>query len=869
MITLLLVIPLVTLIGLLAYSFITTVPGALGDQNTTTINNDVGAPLEGLLTQLNAEAGMTYPLGSLEAALHAAASMSPQQRQKMATMTPSELRQQQAKLKAEQQAAQQQVTAQTAQLKAQRARTDAAVAAYQAGQAKLNATGILPAQDEQMATALIARLKNLTTLRAEADSSTAAPLTVFEGYIGIVDAIFPYVGAMPNTDAPIPQFSQSMGTLFMGEALTDVSTEAILGYGALASGGVLTKPAYQLFQQTVAQQRQLDQDGATMLGKQSANGTDPNLAALGSPQFKSFAQLEDKIVADGPDTTFPATAPSWQLETGAALAPLTAAATQERESVTKNTNHHTDVTLWQLFGVSGIGLLLVLISSVLLLRFGGRLSRELRGLRAAARDLAFQRLPSVVARLGVGEDLDPAVEAPPLNLGTRTKEVTDTADAFSEVQRTAVQSAIQQAMLRKAVSNVFRRLARRNQGLLQRQLKMLDEMERGTQDPDALGQLFRLDHLTTRMRRQAEGLIILSGAAPGRTWRKPVPVVEVLRGAISEIEDYVRVDLLTDSPDYMQGAGVADVTHLLAELIENAVTYSPPATRVRVSGGRVANGYVVEIEDRGLGIQPEVMAALNQRLAEPPEFDVADSDQLGLFVVSRLADKQGIKVSVRPSTYGGTTAIVLLPSALVVTQEEAAYLAAQESIGHSHPGTGQGAGNGRGRVAAAMGAAADALSGRWRSRTESGGIPVAPSSGPMPAAPDGSGLPARGQRFSGSGPQRVQNGGQPATPGGGFGGAPAGGGFAGPGTGGFLSAPSDSLGGDSPDGADLPRRQKMASMAPQLREQRPELPKGSLPGKSPEQARALLSNIQRGLRSGRSAPVGDPDGNGTDGREMR
>ena len=186
-------------------------------------------------------------------------------------------------------------------------------------------------------------------------------------------------------------------------------------------------------------------------------------------------------------------------------------------------------------------------------------------------------------------------------------------------------------------------------------------MERATEEPDALAQLFRLDHLTTRMRRQAEGLIILSGAAPGRTWRQPVAVVEVLRGAIGEIEDFARVELVTDSPDFVQGTAVADVTHMLAELIENAVQYSPPGTRVQVRGGRVANGYVIEIEDRGLGIPLDTMSTLNERLAKPPEFDLADSDQLGLFVVSRLAARHSVKISLRVSGYGGTSAVVLLP----------------------------------------------------------------------------------------------------------------------------------------------------------------------------------------------------------------
>ena len=215
--------------------------------------------------------------------------------------------------------------------------------------------------------------------------------------------------------------------------------------------------------------------------------------------------------------------------------------------------------------------------------------------------------------------MDIDAEAPPLALRTRTREVTETAEAFSAVQRTAVEAAVGQAQLRKGVSNVFRSLARRNQSLLQRQLKMLDENgTRHAADPESLAQLFRLDHLTTRMRRQAEGLIILAGSAPGRGWRQPVPVVEVLRGAIGEIEDYVRVDMVTDSRDFIPGAAVADVTHLLAELIENATLYSPPQTRVKVSASRVANGYVVEIEDRGLGIPAETLAALDDRLANPP-----------------------------------------------------------------------------------------------------------------------------------------------------------------------------------------------------------------------------------------------------------
>jgi signal transduction histidine kinase len=308
----------------------------------------------------------------------------------------------------------------------------------------------------------------------------------------------------------------------------------------------------------------------------------------------------------------------------------------------------------------------VVISGLLLVRFGRRMTRELTGFLAAVRALADERLPLVVRRLRAGERVDIAAEAQPLALRASTREVTEIAEAFSTVQRTAVEAAVGEAELRSAASVVFRSLARRSQSLLQRQLGLLADMERDASDPGALEQLFRLDHLTTRMRRHAEGLIVLSGAPSGRRWRDPVPLVEVLRGAIGEIEDYTRVDLVTSTDTPIAGGAVADVTHLLAELVENAANYSPPGTRVTVAAGATGSGLAIEIEDRGLGIPPPTLAALNDRLANPPEFDLADTDQLGLFVVSRLAARQEIRVSLRGSPFGGTLAIVLLPHRIVV-----------------------------------------------------------------------------------------------------------------------------------------------------------------------------------------------------------
>src|SRR5690606_27760775 len=172
------------------------------------------------------------------------------------------------------------------------------------------------------------------------------------------------------------------------------------------------------------------------------------------------------------------------------------------------------------------------------------------------------------------------------------------------------------------------------------------------------------------MRRHAEGLIILSGAVPARGWRNPVSLFDVIRAAVEEVEDYLRVSVDIQQTPSLAGNVGTDVIHLLAELVENATIFSPPNTQVHIRGESVARGYAVEIEDRGLGMSAEEYAQINEKLANPPEFNLADSDRLGLFVVGRLAARHGIQVSLRPSPYGGTTAIVLIPSQLVVEQPE-------------------------------------------------------------------------------------------------------------------------------------------------------------------------------------------------------
>ncbi|MFD7262488.1 nitrate- and nitrite sensing domain-containing protein [Streptomyces sp. NPDC059874] len=319
--------------------------------------------------------------------------------------------------------------------------------------------------------------------------------------------------------------------------------------------------------------------------------------------------------------------------------------------------------------VAGVlGFIALIVSLILSVRIGRDLIRDLSRLRKEAHEASGVRLPSVMRRLAAGEHVDVETEAP--HLEYEKDEVGQVGQALNSLQRAAVEAAVKQAELRRGVSEVFVNLARRNQVLLHRQLTLLDTMERRTEDTEELADLFRLDHMTTRMRRHAEGLVILSGAAPSRQWRKPVQLMDVVRAAVAEVEDYERIEVRRLSRLGIVGPAVADVTHLIAELLENATVFSPPHTAVQVLGERVANGFTLEIHDRGLGMTPEALLDANLRLAETPEFELSDTDRLGLFVVSRLAQRHSVKVVLQPSPYGGTTAVVFLPSALLTEAPE-------------------------------------------------------------------------------------------------------------------------------------------------------------------------------------------------------
>ncbi|MCW7941096.1 histidine kinase [Streptomyces hygroscopicus] len=320
--------------------------------------------------------------------------------------------------------------------------------------------------------------------------------------------------------------------------------------------------------------------------------------------------------------------------------------------------------------VGVVGLAAMGLSLWFAVRGARRISRRLETLRDTADLLTTRQLPHVMERLSEGEEVDAVAEAPPLaDEELKPDEIGQVGRAFNAARLAAVEAAVKQATLRRGLFAVLLNIARRNQALVHRQLKLVDTLERRTDDPDVLEELFRIDHLTTRMRRHAESLIILSGAAPGRKWRRPVPVADVVSSAVSEIEDYARVVVPPMPAVGVAADAVADVVHLIAELLENATVFSPPNTRVTLRTGRARGGFVLEIDDRGLGLGPEQSDEARRTLTRPDDFDPTRHDRLGLYVVGRLAARHGIEVTLCRSPYGGTTAVVLLPEAVLADVE--------------------------------------------------------------------------------------------------------------------------------------------------------------------------------------------------------
>ncbi|MFJ5140027.1 nitrate- and nitrite sensing domain-containing protein [Streptomyces sp. NPDC088707] len=516
----------------------------------------------------------------------------------------------------------------------------------------------------QRLTSLLQALEGIASLRRSVEKRDIGRMQALEFYNRLVDPCYSFLVTLHALEN-VEMDKQGRALVGITRARELLSREDALVLSALVADRITAREIREM-SDLVANREQFYEVNLELLPTAERNRFEKYWRG---PDSQPLRTAENAIIEQGPTDNPRAVTPAyWQDNASPVLDDLARENTAAGDRYQDRVQPAAYSVLLKV-GVAGVlGFLALLASIVISVRIGRDLVRDLRRLQKEAQEVSGVRLPSVMRRLAAGEQVDIGTEVP--HLGYGQDEVGQVGQALNTLQRAAVEAAVKQAELRRGVSEVFVNLARRNQVLLHRQLTLLDTMERRTEDTDELADLFRLDHLTTRMRRHAEGLVILSGAAPSRQWRKPVQLMDVVRAAVAEVEDYERIEVRRLPRLGVGGPAVADLTHLIAELLENATVFSPPHTAVQVLGERVANGFTLEIHDRGLGMNPDALLDANLRLAETPEFELSDTDRLGLFVVSRLAQRQNVRVSLQTSPYGGTTAVVFIPAALLTDAPE-------------------------------------------------------------------------------------------------------------------------------------------------------------------------------------------------------
>ncbi|MGW2470424.1 sensor histidine kinase [Streptomyces bauhiniae] len=554
-----------------------------------------------------------------------------------------------------------------AALLAQQRRTDRAVTAMRRALASGDRDRLTGRQRRAL-DAMVTATGRLEALRRDVLSRRIGWDRAVSGYSALVEPGFAVESALTALQAgQLARESQTVIELVRVREF--VSREDALVAGARAAG-TLTPVEYALLTATIEDRRLFERTYA------------PDLPADSYALYEKFRDggphralesAEDALLAAGADGADQAVAAdTWRSVADRAVHSYMRLCSSAAEHSAARGRAFAYRELTRAAVVGAAGLAAAGLSLWLAVRGARRVSRRLENLRDAADLLSSRQLPDVMRRLSAGERVDALAEAPPLTADeVRDDEIGQVGRSFNTARLAAVEAAVHQAALRRGLSAVLLNIARRNQALVHRQLKLVDTLERRTDDPDVLRELFRIDHLTTRMRRHAESLIILSGAAPGRRWRGPVPVADVVASAVSEIEAYARVVVPPMPDDGIAADAVADVVHLLAELLENATLFSPPHTEVTLRTGHEDGRLVLRVDDRGLGLDAGQREEATRTLRDPDAFDPTRHDRLGLYVVGRLAARHGIEVSLGESPYGGTTATVLIPAGVLATVEPA------------------------------------------------------------------------------------------------------------------------------------------------------------------------------------------------------
>ena len=546
-----------------------------------------------------------------------------------------------------------------AELERVRRRVDRATVAFRGDAAGLGHSGWDPRLRSQLEAAL-AEVGRLPSTRRGVDGLPVTAADTIGAYSRTVGRVLEVVARLP-ANLPHRELARDLDA-FVALAQAEESAGFERGLGVVVTAaGHFRGDDYRLLAAAIgARERELAhfQAMATPAEQERYAG------AMEAPRVEYADDLERRLLAGERRVRLEVSPEQWLEASGERVDALRSV--RERVGVeAQRTNRAIIVAAEEQLLDNLMLLLIVVVLTFALAVFLARaMINPLVELEQAARDVAERKLPSVVERLHRSEPVDLEAETRPVEVGAGG-EIGRVAEAFTAVQRVAVSVAVDQAALRRNVSEMFVNMARRSQSLIDRQIALIDQLEKNGTDPEQLAQFFKLDHLATRMRRNSESLIVLSGAEPGRRWSQPVPLASLARAAIAEVEDYTRVKVMPMEGVELHGPAGIDVVHLLAELIENATAFSPPDTTVVVSGERVSSGYLIEVDDRGIGMSDAELLAANERLANPPLADFTRSRMLGFYVIGRLAQRYGIKVQVRHSAYGGVTALVLLPTPMV------------------------------------------------------------------------------------------------------------------------------------------------------------------------------------------------------------